>query len=89
MYESSNSWINYSQNLNVTFHLFSDPRPPDHTWLQTKEDVKVQFTVPENTTKANIYPTFPQDHMSRDMIFPTMWYVRLAKAQTSLHIRSV
>ena len=26
-------------------------------------------------------------HMSRDMRFPTMWYVRPAKAQTSLRIR--
>ena len=78
-----------AKNLYITFYLFSDPRPPDHTWLQTKEDVTVQFTVPESKTKANIYLTFSQDHMSLDMIFPTMWYVRLAKAQTSLHIRSV
>ena len=28
-------------------------------------------------------------HMSRDMRFPTMWYVRPAKAQTSLRIRTV
>ena len=27
--------------------------------------------------------------MSRDMRFPTMWYVRPAKAQTSLRIRVV
>ena len=27
--------------------------------------------------------------MSCDMRFPTMWYVRPAKAQTSLHIRAV
>ena len=27
--------------------------------------------------------------MSRDMRFPTMWYVRPAKAQTSLRIRAV
>ena len=27
--------------------------------------------------------------MSRDMIFPTMWYVRPVKAQTSLRIRAV
>ena len=29
------------------------------------------------------------DNMSRDMRFPTMWYVRPAKAQTSLRIRAV
>ena len=28
-------------------------------------------------------------HMSRDMRFPTMWYVRPAKAQTSMRIRAV
>ena len=28
-------------------------------------------------------------HLSRDMRFPTMWYMRLAKAQTSLRIRTV
>ena len=28
-------------------------------------------------------------NMSRDMRFPTMWYVRPAKAQTSLRIRAV
>ena len=28
-------------------------------------------------------------HLSRDMRFPTMWYVRPAKAQTSLRIRAV
>ena len=27
-------------------------------------------------------------HMSRDMGFPTMWYLRPAKAQTSLRIRA-
>ena len=43
--------------------MFSDPRPPDHTWLQTKEDVTVQFTVPESTTKANIYLTLSTDHI--------------------------
>ena len=30
-----------------------------------------------------------QNNMSRDMRFPTMWYVRPAKAQTSLRIRAV
>ena len=29
------------------------------------------------------------DQLSRDMRFPTMWYVRPAKAQTSLRIRAV
>ena len=29
------------------------------------------------------------NYMSRDMIFPILWHVRLAKAQTSLHIRAV
>ena len=29
------------------------------------------------------------DKLSRDMRFPTMWYVRPAKAQTSLRIRAV
>ena len=28
-------------------------------------------------------------YLSRDMIFPTMWYVRPAKAQTSLRTRAV
>ena len=28
-------------------------------------------------------------HMSRDMRFPTMCYVRPAKVQTSLHVRAV
>ena len=28
-------------------------------------------------------------HMSRNMMFPTMWYVRLAKPQISLRIRAV
>ena len=28
-------------------------------------------------------------HMSRDMRFPAMWYVRPAKAQTSLRVRAV
>ena len=28
-------------------------------------------------------------HLSRDMRFPTKWYVRPAKAQTSLRIRAV
>ena len=87
LHESANSWTNYSQNLKIIIHLFSDPRPPDHTWLQTKA-VTVQFTVPESTTKANIYLTLSQNHMSSDMRFPTMWYVRLAKAQTSLRIRA-
>ena len=30
-----------------------------------------------------------EDHLSRDMRFPTMWYVRPAKAQISLRIRAV
>ena len=30
-----------------------------------------------------------QGHLSRDMRFPTMWYVRPAKPQTSLRIRAV
>ena len=30
----------------------------------------------------------PRLHMSRDMRFPTMWYVRPAEAQTSLRIRA-
>ena len=29
------------------------------------------------------------EQLSRDMRFPTMWYVRLAKAQTSLRIHTV
>ena len=31
----------------------------------------------------------PLIHLSRDMRFPTMWYMRLAKAQTNLRIRAV
>ena len=30
-----------------------------------------------------------KENMSHDMRFPTMWYVRPAKAQTSLRIRAV
>ena len=30
-----------------------------------------------------------REHLSRDMRFPTMWYVRPAKAKTSLRIRAV
>ena len=30
-----------------------------------------------------------ENNLSRDMRFPTMWYVLPAKAQTSLHIRAV
>ena len=33
--------------------------------------------------------TVSQIKLSRDMRFPTMWYVRPAKAQTSLRIRAV
>ena len=33
--------------------------------------------------------TFEPAYMSRDMIFPSIWYVRPAKAHTSLHIRTV
>ena len=29
------------------------------------------------------------NHLSRDVRFPTMWYVRPAKAQTSQRIRAV
>ena len=31
----------------------------------------------------------PLKQLSRDMRFPTMWYVRPAKPQTSLRIRAV
>ena len=30
----------------------------------------------------------PDDHMSRGMRFPTMWYVRLAEPQISLRIHA-
>ena len=33
--------------------------------------------------------TMTVSNLSRDMRFPTMWYVRPAKAQTSLRIRAV
>ena len=34
-------------------------------------------------------PLLIWDHMSRDMRFPTMWYVQPAMAQTSLCMRAV
>ena len=33
--------------------------------------------------------SYAHSYMSRDMRFPTMWYVRPAEAQTSLRIRAV
>ena len=38
--------------------------------------------------KDNEYLRYTKD-LSQCMRFPTMWYVRPAKAQTSLHIRAV
>ena len=35
------------------------------------------------------YKTMINLHMSRDMRFPTMWFVRLAEPQISLHIGTV
>lgn len=32
-----------------------EERPPVYTWLQTQDDVSVQFTVPATVTKADIY----------------------------------
>ena len=45
---------------------------------------QVNFVEVYQTTK-------PLDHLylNRDMRFPTMWYVRPTKAQTSLRIRAV
>ena len=39
--------------------------------------------------KQNEGPKLTGKHMSRDMRFPTMWYVRPAKPQISLCIRTV
>ena len=36
-----------------------------------------------------IYERGDHNYLSRGMRFPTMWYVRLTKAQTSLRIRAV
>ena len=38
-------------------------------------------------TKTNLSGV--QEHLSRNMRFPTMWYVRQANVQTSLRIRAV
>ena len=35
-----------------------------------------------------VLQTYMLTYMSRDMRFPTMWYVRLANAQTSLRTRA-
>ena len=45
----------------------------------------------ENRFVGNPEDRFSHDeaHLSRNIRFPTMWYVRLAKAQTSLCIRAV
>ena len=43
------------------------------------------YTVYKRTFKLNVC----EQHMSRDMRVPTMWYVRPAKPQISLRIRAV
>ena len=40
-----------------------ESRPPDYTWLQTNDDITVQFTIPENVTKAQIYMDLTPDHV--------------------------
>ena len=42
-----------------------------------------------NFAKASDKNPKMEKQMSHDMRFPTMWYVRPAKAQTSLRIRAV
>ena len=37
--------------------------------------------------RLNQEPQINLNNLSRDMRFPTMWYVRSAKSQTSLRIR--
>ena len=39
--------------------------------------------------QTQYFPVHPHQQMSRDMRFPTMWYVPPAKAQTSLRIHAV
>ena len=54
---------------------------------------KVTHSQLDTTNESQEVSPFPAGdhnaHMSRDMRFPTMWYLRPAKAQTSLHIHPV
>ena len=61
-----------------------------------KENEAIQFDfdtssdVPENVAQEMVgLHSLAMKHLSRNMRFPTMWYVRPAKAQTSLRIRAV
>ena len=55
------------------FHFY---RPLGGRGLETKRRISLRY-------ECGI------SHLSRDMGFPTMWYVRPAQAQTSLRIRAV
>ena len=61
-------------------------------WLMTQCSASIEFEAqtryPLILSQAHIFCVCLQ-HMSCDMRFPTIWHVRPAKAQTSLHIRAV
>ena len=55
--------------------------------LRTKRHSDFYWSNDQKDNKKKTYKNKPK--MSRDMSFPTMWYVRPAKAKTSLRIRAV
>ena len=61
------------------------PGPLEITFPQLSDD---PYEVDENITMLVHWNPGNFRYMSHDMRFPTMWYVRPAKAQTSLRIRA-
>ena len=73
-----------SQRRNLRFYEFFDKS--DESWEELETRVRITSM---NILKLMKLPSKLKEHMSQCMRFPTMWNVRPAKPQISLHIRAV
>ena len=62
---------------------------PDHTLIHLDPFLFAYLRINNDCTYAMFTNFTKPDHMNQCMRFPTMWYVRPAKPQTSLRILAV
>ena len=62
----------------------------EHLIMTVKNEKIIQRCTSKNWDLSELFKKADEEeNMSRDIIFPTMWYVRPAKPQISLRIRPV
>ena len=88
---TNSGYIVESEESNISNGVVTDMSNGD---MKTHEAIELTVKgAPKEETAERILQPVPtrrgKTHLSRDMKFQTMWYVRPAEAQTSLRIRAV